>query len=224
MCIQFLLCSLAWGLRLPFQSKCDKYWTLSVDSLYATCLLDYMDCSYNNTVMSLSLFRSQYLFLVTQIYYLRRVTRRDLALALMPTPFWQFMTLVCMSKILSDYELSHLLLFSAKFWFFRRRCAMSGPQRKVKWAFINSFGVALCFMPVERKGAICGSSLRTPPGPHGCNTCIYPLITSNRELLQSCDLLLTHYEIKLFSWTILVPMMATIWVLSEWQPMCCEIM
>ena len=59
--IQFSLCSLAWGLRLPFQSKCDKYWTLSVDSLYATCLLDYMDGSYNNTVMSLSLFRSQYL-------------------------------------------------------------------------------------------------------------------------------------------------------------------
>ena len=151
------------------------------------------------TLLCLSAFSDLSTSLVTQIYYLRRLTRRDFALALMPTPFWQFMTLVCMSKILSGYELSHLLLFSAKFWFFRRRCAMSGPQpnsslpwlqRKVKWAFINSFGVALCFMPAERKGVICGSSLRTPPGPHGCNTCIYPLIIKQRvasELWPSLD-------------------------------------
>ena len=50
--------------------------------------------------MTLSLFRSQYTSSVTQLYYSRRVIRLGLALALMPTPIWQFMTLVCMSKTL----------------------------------------------------------------------------------------------------------------------------
>ena len=45
----------------------------------------------------------------------------------------------------------------------------------VSYDNINSFGVALCFMPEEQKGAICGSLLRTPPGPHGYKTYIYPL-------------------------------------------------
>ena len=117
---------LALGPRLPFESKCDKYWMLSVNTFHATCLLDYIDCSYSLTQLtpdktkllcdsqllqisvyhSFARLRGWCQALVTQLYW-RRVTRSDLALRLLPTSIW-LMIVLCISKELSDWWSSYL--------------------------------------------------------------------------------------------------------------------
>ena len=43
---------LALDLRVPFESWCDKYWMLRVNTLHATCLLDYIDGGYSLTQLT----------------------------------------------------------------------------------------------------------------------------------------------------------------------------
>ena len=52
LCVQLSLFGFALDLWVTFESWCDKYWMLYVNTLHATCLLDYMDSDCSLTLLT----------------------------------------------------------------------------------------------------------------------------------------------------------------------------